>query len=118
MSGSRLAGVLVVSIEQAVAAPYATSRLADAGARVVKVERPEGDFARAYDRVAGGECAWFVWLNRGKESIVLDIKDEGRRGAAAAHDRPRRRLRAELWPRAPPPARASAQARCGGGTGA
>ena len=77
MSGSRLAGVLVVSIEQAVAAPYATSRLADAGARVVKVERPEGDFARAYDRVAGGECAWFVWLNRGKESIVLDIKDAG-----------------------------------------
>ena len=57
MSGERLAGVLVVSIEQAVAAPYATSRLADAGARVVKVERPEGDFARAYDRVAGGECA-------------------------------------------------------------
>ena len=77
MSGERLAGVLVVSIEQAVAAPYATSRLADAGARVVKVERPEGDFARAYDRVAGGECAWFVWLNRGKESIVLDIKDAG-----------------------------------------
>ena len=77
MSESRLAGVLVVSIEQAVAAPYATSRLADAGARVVKVERPEGDFARAYDRVAGGECAWFVWLNRGKESIALDIKDEG-----------------------------------------
>ena len=72
-----LAGLLVVSVEQAVAAPFATSRLADAGARVIKVERPEGDFARAYDRVVDGECAWFVWLNRGKESVVLDIKDAG-----------------------------------------
>ena len=70
-----LAGLLVVSIEQAVAAPFATSRLADAGARVIKVERTEGDFARAYDHVVGGECAWFVWLNRGKESVVLDIKN-------------------------------------------
>ena len=70
-----LAGLLVVSVEQAVAAPFATSRLADAGARVIKVERPEGDFARFYDHVVGGECAWFVWLNRGKESVVLDIKD-------------------------------------------
>ena len=80
MSGQaqgRLAGILVVSVEQAVAAPYATSHLADAGARVIKVERSEGDFARAYDHVAGGECAWFVWLNRGKESIVLDFKDTG-----------------------------------------
>ncbi len=73
-AAGRLEGVLVVSIEQAVAAPFATSRLADAGARVVKIERPGGDFARAYDRVAGGECAWFVWLNRGKESVVLDFK--------------------------------------------
>ena len=72
-----LAGLLVVSVEQAVAAPFVTSRLADAGARVIKVERPEGDFARAYDRVVSGECAWFVWLNRGKESVVLDIKDAG-----------------------------------------
>ena len=72
-----LAGILVVSVEQAVAAPFATSRLADAGARVIKVERPEGDFARYYDRHVGGECAWFVWLNRGKESVVLDIKDAG-----------------------------------------
>ena len=71
-----LAGILVVSVEQAVAAPFATSRLADAGARVIKVERAEGDFARHYDRHVAGECAWFVWLNRGKESIVLDIKDE------------------------------------------
>ena len=58
------------------AAPFATSRLADAGARVIKVERPEGDFARLYDRHVAGECAWFVWLNRGKESVVLDIKND------------------------------------------
>ena len=70
-----LAGLLAVSVEQAVAAPFVTSRLADAGARVIKVERPEGDFARFYDHVVAGECAWFVWLNRGKESIVLDIKE-------------------------------------------
>ena len=70
-----LAGLLVVSVEQAVAAPFATSRLADAGARVIKIERAEGDFARFYDHVVAGECAWFVWLNRGKESVVLDIKD-------------------------------------------
>ena len=69
-----LKGLLVVSLEQAVAAPYCSSRLADAGARVIKVERPEGDFARGYDRVAKGESAYFVWLNRGKESIALDIK--------------------------------------------
>ena len=71
-----LAGLLVVSVEQAVAAPFATCRLADAGARVIKVERPEGDFARYYDRHVAGECAWFVWLNRGKESVVLDIKND------------------------------------------
>ena len=69
-----LDGLLVVSLEQAVAAPYCAARLADAGARVIKVERPEGDFARGYDRVAKGESAYFVWLNRGKESIALDIK--------------------------------------------
>jgi crotonobetainyl-CoA:carnitine CoA-transferase CaiB-like acyl-CoA transferase len=69
-----LDGLLVVSLEQAVAAPYCSSRLADAGARVIKVERCEGDFARAYDRVVKGESSYFVWLNRGKESIVLDIK--------------------------------------------
>ncbi len=72
-----LDGLLVVSLEQAVAAPYCSSRLADAGARVIKVERAEGDFARAYDRVVEGESSYFVWLNRGKESIVLDIKDAG-----------------------------------------
>ena len=68
--------VLVVTLEQAVAAPYCSLRLADAGARVIKIEREEGDFARAYDSVVGGESAYFVWLNRGKESLVLDIKDE------------------------------------------
>ncbi len=68
-------GILAVTVEQAVAAPLCSSRLADAGARVIKVERPEGDFARYYDRVANGDSAYFVWLNRGKESVVLDIKD-------------------------------------------
>lgn len=70
-----LEGILVVALEQAVAAPLASCRLADAGARVIKIERPEGDFARGYDSVAGGESSYFVWLNRGKESLVLDIKD-------------------------------------------
>ena len=70
-----LAGLVVVSLEQAVAAPYAASRLADAGARVIKVERPEGDFARRYDSYVNGESAYFVWLNRGKESIALDLRD-------------------------------------------
>lgn len=68
-----LAGLQVVSIEQAVAAPFCTSRLADAGAHVVKVERPEGDFARGYDDVAAGQSSYFVWLNRGKKSVVLDL---------------------------------------------
>jgi itaconate CoA-transferase len=68
-----LQGLLVVSIEQAVAAPQCTCRLADAGARVIKVERPEGDFARQYDHVVHGESANFVWLNRGKQSVVLDL---------------------------------------------
>ena len=74
-----LEGVLVVSMEQAVAAPYCASRLADAGARVIKVERAEGDFARAYDSVVHGESAYFVWLNRGKESLTANIKDEADR---------------------------------------
>src|SRR5882672_5816895 len=68
-----LEGLLVVSVEQAVAAPQCTCRLADAGARVIKVERPEGDFARDYDHVVHGESANFVWLNRGKQSVVLDL---------------------------------------------
>jgi crotonobetainyl-CoA:carnitine CoA-transferase CaiB-like acyl-CoA transferase len=67
-------GMLVVAMEQAVAAPYCSSRLADAGARVIKIERPEGDFARGYDRHVHGESSYFVWINRGKESIALDLK--------------------------------------------
>ncbi len=71
---SALDGVLVVSLEQAVAGPFCTSRLADAGARVIKIERESGDLARKYDEVAHGESAYFVWLNRGKQSLTLDIK--------------------------------------------
>ena len=69
-----LEGLLVVSLEQALSAPLCTCRLADAGARVIKVERAEGDFAREYDHVAHGESAYFVWANRGKQSLVLDFK--------------------------------------------
>src|SRR6516162_6241989 len=72
-----LSGLLVVSLEQAVAAPTCTCRLVDAGARVVKIERPEGDFARSYDDFAHGESSYFVWLNRGKESVVLDLAKGG-----------------------------------------
>ena len=68
-----LEGILVVSLEQAVAAPMCSCRLADAGARVIKIERPEGDFARGYDALANGQSSYFVWLNRGKESLVLDL---------------------------------------------
>lgn len=71
--GLPLAGLKVVAIEQAVAAPFTTSRLADAGAEVIKIERPEGDFARGYDDVARGQASYFVWLNRGKESVTLDL---------------------------------------------
>jgi len=70
-----LSEILVVTIEQAVAAPYCSCRLADAGARVIKIERGEGDFARNYDSVVDGESAYFVWLNRGKQSLVSNIKD-------------------------------------------
>ncbi|MEV5241732.1 CaiB/BaiF CoA-transferase family protein [Streptomyces cinnamoneus] len=71
-----LHGVTVVALEQAVAAPFATRQLADLGARVIKVERPgHGDFARDYDRSVKGLSAYFVWVNRGKESLVLDLKD-------------------------------------------
>ncbi len=71
-----LDGLLVVAVEQAVAAPYCTERLADAGARVIKIERAEGDFSRGYDDIAHGESSYFVWLNRGKESVVLDLASE------------------------------------------
>ncbi|WP_137122765.1 CaiB/BaiF CoA transferase family protein [Segeticoccus rhizosphaerae] len=79
-----LAGTTVVSLEQAVAAPFATRQLADLGARVIKVERPgAGDFARGYDETVRGMSSHFVWLNRGKESIALDLKSEA--GRAAVH---------------------------------
>jgi crotonobetainyl-CoA:carnitine CoA-transferase CaiB-like acyl-CoA transferase len=71
-----LEGILAVSLEQAVAAPFCSSRMADAGARVIKIERGEGDFARGYDRYARGGSVYFLWLNRGKESLVLDIKQQ------------------------------------------
>jgi formyl-CoA transferase len=75
-----LTGTLVVSLDQAVAAPLTARRLADAGARVIKLERPEGDFGRYYDTVVLGQCTHFVWLNRGKESVVADLtRSEDRR---------------------------------------
>ena len=73
---NELEGITVISVEQAVAGPYCGMLLADAGARVIKIERPGGDFARIYDRWAEGESAIFIWLNRGKESICLDIKSD------------------------------------------
>jgi itaconate CoA-transferase len=70
-----LEGILVVSLEQAVAAPFASRQLADLGARVIKVERPGGgDFARGYDNKVKGMSSYFVWLNRSKESLTLDLK--------------------------------------------
>lgn len=78
-----LEGILVVSLEQAVAAPFASRQLGDLGARVIKVERDSGDFARAYDDKVGGEASYFVWLNRNKESVVLDLKAAG--GLDALH---------------------------------
>jgi formyl-CoA transferase len=68
-----LEGLTVIAVEQAVAAPFCSSRLADAGAHVIKVERPEGDFARGYDAAAKGQSSYFVWLNRGKDSVVIDL---------------------------------------------
>jgi crotonobetainyl-CoA:carnitine CoA-transferase CaiB-like acyl-CoA transferase len=80
-----LDGITVVALEQAVAAPFATRQLADLGARVIKVERPgAGDFARGYDRTVHGQSSYFVWLNRGKESVELDIKDPGDRAVLDA----------------------------------
>jgi crotonobetainyl-CoA:carnitine CoA-transferase CaiB-like acyl-CoA transferase len=86
MSSKPLEGIVVVALEQAVAAPWCSSRLADAGARVIKVERPGGDFARGYDSAVFGESSYFVWVNRGKESVVLDL----------AHDADKARLRSLL----------------------
>jgi itaconate CoA-transferase len=80
-----LEGVTVVGLEQAVAAPFATRQLADLGARVIKVERPgSGDFARAYDETVHGQSSHFVWLNRNKESIDLDVKSPRDRAALGA----------------------------------
>jgi itaconate CoA-transferase len=74
-----LEGITVIAVEQAVAAPFCSSRLADAGAHVIKIERPEGDFARGYDAAAKGQSSYFVWLNRGKDSAVVDLATkEGR----------------------------------------
>ena len=70
-----LEGIQVITLEQAVAAPYASGKLAQAGARVIKIEREEGDFARRYDSDVNGLSAYFVWLNHGKESVCLNIKD-------------------------------------------
>lgn len=72
-----LSGLLVVAVEQAVAAPFATRQLADLGARVIKIERPgAGDFARGYDQAVHGQSSHFVWLNRGKQSVELDLKQD------------------------------------------
>lgn len=85
MSRLPLDGVTVVALEQAVAAPLATRQLGDLGARVIKVERPgAGDFARAYDETVRGMSSHFVWLNRNKESIALDVKDDGDRAVLGA----------------------------------
>src|ERR1700691_1298816 len=75
-----LEGLTVIAVEQAVAAPFCSVRLAGAGARVIKVKRPEGDFARGYDAAAKGQSSYFVWLNRGKESVVIDLMTKEGRG--------------------------------------
>ena len=79
-----LEGITVVSIEQAVAAPFATRQLADLGARVIKIERPDGgDFARSFDQTVKGLSSYFVWLNRSKESLTLDLKHPDARSVLA-----------------------------------
>ncbi len=83
-SHAPLDGITVISIEQALAAPLATGRLADAGARVIKVERPEGDFARGYDVAANGISSYFAWANRGKGSIALDLRHDADRAVMGA----------------------------------
>ena len=94
--GLPLEGIVVVALEQAVAVPFATRQLADLGARVIKIERPgTGDFARDYDRSVLGQASYFVWLNRGKESVELDVKSADGRAALAALLEAGRRLRAE-----------------------
>ena len=83
-----LKGLTVVTLEHAIAAPFATRQLADLGARVIKIERPGvGDFARGYDQRVRGLASHFVWTNRSKESLTLDVKHPQRGRAAAAADR-------------------------------
>ena len=97
-----LDGITVVSLEHAIAAPFCTRQLADLGARVIKIERAEGDFARGYDRAAKGLSTYFVWLNRGKESICLDIKAARELAQDAARSRlldASEKLRENLVPR-------------------
>src|SRR3981081_3380144 len=76
-----LEGLIVIAVEQAVAAPFCSSRLADAGAHVIKVERPEGDFARGYDAAAKGQSSYFVWLNRGQEAAGIELTTRARRSS-------------------------------------
>ena len=90
-----LEGMTVIAVEQAVAAPFCSSRLADAGAHVIKIERPEGDFARGYDAAAKGQSSYFVWLNRGKDSVVVDLATKEGRANLETLDRRRRRAAAE-----------------------
>src|ERR1700739_2883485 len=75
-----LEGLIVIAVEQAVAPPCGASRLADAAAHVIKVERPEGEFSRGYDAAAKGQSSYFVWLNRGKDSEVIDLATKEGRG--------------------------------------
>ena len=94
--GYPLEGVRVVALEQAVAAPFCTRHLADLGADVVKIERPDGgDFGRRYDTVVNGMSSYFVWLNRGKRSLTLDLKSEGGRELLTRLLDRRRRLHPE-----------------------
>src|ERR1019366_7754285 len=79
-----LEGLTVIAVEQAVAAPFCSSRLADAGAHVIQVERPEGDFARGYDAAAKGQGSYFLWLNRGKDSVVIALAGQEGRGSLEA----------------------------------
>ncbi len=85
MADGPLSDLLVLDLTRALAGPHAAMMLGDLGARVIKVERPgTGDFARGYDRTVLGQASYFVWLNRGKESVELDVKSDDGRAALAA----------------------------------
>ena len=85
MSNLPLSGLTVVTLEQAVAAPICSRQLAEQGARVIKIERPEvGDFARGYDQKVLGQSGYFLWLNRNKESLTLDIKKDAAKQTSIA----------------------------------